>query len=109
MVLDAKTLPLKILGQMNVHHSVSAPPSAVALAPEQHLALLAAPNHVDPADPTKLITESFLQVITIKDGNPVLAKEIALPRQPIAVAIDRRGTERYGAKRRRTFPFQDRA
>jgi DNA-binding beta-propeller fold protein YncE len=99
VVLDAKTLPVKILGQVNVHHSVSAPPSAVALAPDEHLALLAAPNRVDPADPTKLIAESFLQVITIKDGNPVMAKEIALPHQPIAVVIDRRGTQAFTVQR----------
>ena len=99
MVLDARTLPLKTLGKVDVHHSVSAPPSSVALSPDEHLALLAAPNRVDPADPTKLIAESFLQVIAIKDGNPSLTKEIPLPHQPIAVTIDRQGTRAFTVQR----------
>jgi DNA-binding beta-propeller fold protein YncE len=78
VVLDAAKFPPRIIGQTAVHHSVSAPPTAVALSPDEKVALLAAPNRIDPANPTQLIAESFLQV--------------PLPHQPQSVAINKAGT-----------------
>ena len=92
VVLDAAKFPPRIIGQTAVHHSVSAPPTAVALAPDEKIALLAAPNRIDPADPTKLIAESFLQVIAIDGANTRVTQQIPLPHQPQSVAINKAGT-----------------
>ena len=92
VVLDAGSSPPRILGETQVHHSVSAPPSAVALAPGGHLALLAAPDRIDPQNPTQLAPESYLQVIAIRHGRPRLLQRIALPHQPLSVAIAATGT-----------------
>lgn len=92
VVVDAGSSPPRILGETEVHHSVSAPPSAVALAPGGHLALLAAPNRIDPRHPGKFAPESYLQVIAIQHGRPRLVKRIPLPYQPFSVAIDSVGT-----------------
>lgn len=92
VVLDARSSPARILGETEVHHSVSSPPSAIALAPGGHLALLAAPNRIDPRHPAELTPESYLQVITIQHGRPRLVKRIPLPHQPLSVAISPAGT-----------------
>ena len=92
VVLEGKSFPPHIVGQTVVHHSVSAPPSSVALSPDEKIALLAAPNQIDPNDPTKLRAESFLQVITIDRVNTRVLKQIPLPHQPLAVAINKAGT-----------------
>jgi hypothetical protein len=92
VVLDAATFPPRIIGQTAVHHSVSAPPTAVALSPDEKIALLAAPNRIDPANPTQLIAESFLQVIAIDGANTRMTQQIPLPHQPQSVAINKAGT-----------------
>jgi len=92
VVLDAAKFPPRIIGQTVVHHSVSAPPTAVALSPDEKVALLAAPNRIDPANPTQLIAESFLQVIAIDGANTRVTQQIPLPHQPQSVAINKAGT-----------------
>src|SRR5690348_2279915 len=57
-VIDAGSFPAKLLGQVAVEHSVAAPPFAVALSPDEKLALVGAANKVDPADKTKLVVDS---------------------------------------------------
>jgi DNA-binding beta-propeller fold protein YncE len=91
VVLDAGSFPPHIVGQTEAHHSVSAPPTAVAVTPDHRIALLAAPNRVDAADPTKLVTEAFLQVIDVDGAKTHLLKRIDLPHQPISVAISKSG------------------
>lgn len=92
VVLDARSFPPRIVGETTVHHSVSAPPSAVALAPGGQVALLAAPDRIDPKKRTGFEPESFLQVIVIRQGRPHVVKRIALPHQPVSVAINSAGT-----------------
>lgn len=92
VVLDAARFPPRIIGQTAVHHSVSAPPTAVALSPDEKIALLAAPNRIDPAHPTRLIPESFLQVIAIDGAHTHVTQRIPLPHQPQSVAINKAGT-----------------
>jgi 6-phosphogluconolactonase (cycloisomerase 2 family) len=91
VVMDAATFPPRIVGQVEVHHGVIAPPTSVAITPDHSLALLAVPNRVDPADPTKLIAESFLQVIALDGAKSRLAARVDLPNQPASVAISKTG------------------
>jgi DNA-binding beta-propeller fold protein YncE len=90
-VIDAATFPAKLVGQVEVQHSVAAPPFAVALSPDEKLALVAAPNKIDPADKGKLVTETFIQVVDVGARPPRLIDRVALPHQPIGVSINRQG------------------
>lgn len=90
-VIDAATFPAKLLGQVEVQHSVTAPPFAVALSPDEKLALVAAPNKVDPTDKSKLVAEKLIQVVDVAARPPRLIDRVALPYQPIGVSITRRG------------------
>jgi hypothetical protein len=53
VVLDTTSFPLRIVGQVDVEHSVIAPPMAIALSPSEKLALVAAPKRLDPANKTR--------------------------------------------------------
>ena len=90
-VIDAGSFPAKLLGQVAVEHSVAAPPFAVALSPDETLALVGAANKVDPADKTKLVVDSFIQVIDVAARPPRLVERVTLPHQPIGVSINRQG------------------
>jgi DNA-binding beta-propeller fold protein YncE len=79
------------VGQVEVQHSVTAPPFAVAVSPDETLALVAAPNKVDPADKSKLVIEKFIQVVDVGARPPRLIDRVALPHQPIGVSINRQG------------------
>jgi DNA-binding beta-propeller fold protein YncE len=90
-VIDAGSFPAKLLGEVAVEHSVTAPPFAVALSPDEKLALVGAPNKVDPADKTKLVLDSFIQVIDVAARPLRLVERVTLPHQPIGVSINRQG------------------
>lgn len=91
VIMDAAAFPPRIVGQVEVHHGVIAPPTSVAITPDHSLALLAVPNRVDPADPSKLVAESFLQVIALDGAKSRLAERVELPNQPASVAISKTG------------------
>jgi DNA-binding beta-propeller fold protein YncE len=90
-VIDAASFPAKLLGQVAVEHSVAAPPFAVALSPDEKLALVGAANKVDPADKTRLVVDKFIQVIDVATRPPRLVERVTLPHQPIGVSINRQG------------------
>jgi len=48
VILDAAVFPPKVVGQVEVHHSVIAPPMAVAISPDETIALVSAPNRLNP-------------------------------------------------------------
>lgn len=74
-VIDAGSFPTKLLGQVVVEHSVAAPPFAVALSPDEKLALVGVANKVDPADKAKLVVDSFIQVLDVPARPPRLVDE----------------------------------
>jgi DNA-binding beta-propeller fold protein YncE len=91
VVLDVSGFPPKIVSQVEVHHSVIAPPMAVAISPDEKLALVSAPNHLDPNDKTKLVPEAFIQVIDLEATPIKLVERVALKSQPVGVSINRAG------------------
>jgi DNA-binding beta-propeller fold protein YncE len=91
VVIDAANFPPKIVSQVEVEHSVVAPPMAVALTPDEKLALVSAPAKPDPADKTKLVRDKFLQVVDLSANPPKVIDKVALPHQPVGIAIARSG------------------
>ena len=63
----------------------------MALSPDETLALVGATNKLDPADKTKLVVDSLIQVIDVAARPPRLVERVTLPHQPIGVSIDRQG------------------
>src|SRR5438552_16753695 len=92
LVIDAASFPPKTVGQVELLHSVIAPPTAVALSPDEKPALVAAPNKVDPQDKSKTAVEKFLQVVDLDSSPPKVIDKVALPNQPIGVSINKAGT-----------------
>ncbi|HSB80503.1 MAG TPA: YncE family protein, partial [Candidatus Methylomirabilis sp.] len=90
-VLDTSTFPPKVLGQVELEHSVTAPPMAIALSPDEKLALVSAPNRVNPADRTKVVTDNFIQVVDLETMPPKVIGKVDLGRHPLGVSISRKG------------------
>ncbi|HJT07956.1 MAG TPA: hypothetical protein VJ747_13580 [Stellaceae bacterium] len=89
-VIDTGRFPAKLLGQIVAEHDVAAP-FAVALDPDEKLALLGAANKVDAADRSKLVVDSFIQVVDVAARPTRLVERVALPHRPIGVSINRQG------------------
>jgi 6-phosphogluconolactonase (cycloisomerase 2 family) len=90
-VIDASVWPPKLKAEIEVQHSVAAPPSAVALSPDEKLALVGAPNKVDPKDKTKTVVEKFVQVVDLEAQPPAVSDKVEVPHQPIGVAFSKDG------------------
>ena len=71
-ILDLGQSPVKVLGTVNnVPGSVVGPPTAVAITPDESLALIAASTQIDPADKTKTKPDTRVSVVDLK-GQKVL-------------------------------------
>ena len=88
-VLDASSFPPRVVGEVEVSHSVVGPPTCVAITPDEKLALVGAPMKVDPNDKTKLAPESILQVVDLETSPPTVISRMALPSRPVGVSINR--------------------
>ena len=101
VILDAAVFPPKVVGQVEVHHSVIAPPMAVAISPDETIALVSAPNRLNPdaqivhgsrATNAWFIREPFIQVIDLEASPPRLIDRVALSTQAYGVSINKAGT-----------------
>jgi DNA-binding beta-propeller fold protein YncE len=101
VILDATVFPPKVVGQVEVHHSVIAPPMAVAISPNETIALVSAPNRLNPDAPivhgsratnSWFIREPFIQVIDLEASPPRLIDRVALSTQAYGVSINKAGT-----------------
>jgi DNA-binding beta-propeller fold protein YncE len=91
VVIDAAGFPPKTVGQVEVQHSVIGPPMAVALSPDERLALVSAPNKLDPADNTKLIPEKFIQVVDLTSSPIKVIDRVHLNSHPWGVSFNKAG------------------
>ncbi len=91
-VLDASTFPPKVIGEVEVKHSVIGPPMGVALTPDETLALVSCPMDVDTsATPPKLVPANEVQVVDLATSPPTIVNRIALPSRPCGLSISRSG------------------
>lgn len=89
-VIDASKLPLKIVQNITVAHTLFGPPSAVAITPDGKLAIVSSPNHLD-AD-RKPVNDNFLQVVELGQGDSTVVQKIPTDATPQGLAINRAGT-----------------
>src|SRR5262245_29325844 len=57
-IIDLKSSPPKIVGSVNAPASVVGPPSSVAVAHDESLALVSAATQIDRSDPTQVVHEN---------------------------------------------------
>jgi DNA-binding beta-propeller fold protein YncE len=70
---------------------VTAPPTGVALTPDEKLALVSAPMKVSPTDKTKQVPDNILQVVDLEASPPAVIGRMAMPSRPVGVSINRAG------------------
>jgi DNA-binding beta-propeller fold protein YncE len=91
-ILDLKTSPPKIIGEVEAPGSVVGPPFSVAITPDEDLALVTSSMKVDPADPTKTVPDNRLSVIDLRARPPAVVATLETGKGPSGVSINRQGT-----------------
>jgi hypothetical protein len=91
-LLDLGVSPPKIVAEIAAPASVVGPPSSVAIAPDESIALVANSIKVDPADPKKTVPDNRLSVIDLKATPPAVSATIEVGAGAAGVAINPAGT-----------------
>ena len=91
-VLDATGFPPRKIAEIEIQHTVTAPPMTIAITPDEKLALVSAPNRVDPNDKTKIVTDNYMQIVDLEADPPRLIDRVQLGRHPVGVSVNRAGT-----------------
>lgn len=91
-IIDMKSLPPRLLDEIEVPGSVAGPPLSVAVAPDESIALVSSGQKISPADPTKLVTDNRLSVIDLTQRPPRVINTLTTGAAPAGVSINRAGT-----------------
>ena len=86
-VIDLSVSPPKVVAQLDAPGSVVGPPQAVAIAPDESLALVAASTKIDPSDPTKTVNDNRLSVIDLKASPPAVIATVTVGAAPTGVSF----------------------
>jgi DNA-binding beta-propeller fold protein YncE len=111
--IDLRANPPKVLAEMEIPNSVAGPPSNVAIAPKEEIALVTSNMVIDAADPTKQIADDRVTVIDLtalkpslvgrltkavglakntKDPAPRVLATLKAGKGPAGIAINKAGT-----------------
>jgi DNA-binding beta-propeller fold protein YncE len=91
-VIDLKTSPPRVIGEVPAPVSVVGPPLSVAVTPDESLAIVTASNKVDPADPKKQAPNNQVTVIDIKANPPTVLSTLEAGKGASGISINRAGT-----------------
>jgi DNA-binding beta-propeller fold protein YncE len=98
-ILDLRTTPPKIVGELKVPNSVVGPPQNVALSPDESIAIVTSSNKIDPADPGKTAPDDRVTVIDLKASPPSIITTLHAGAGASGVSINRAGTMALVANR----------
>ena len=90
-VIDLSASPLRVLGQVVVPVTVAGPPQTVAVSPDESIALVTSGQKIDPANPSKTISDNRLSVIDLKVRPPQLLTTLTLGAGAAGVSFNRDG------------------
>jgi DNA-binding beta-propeller fold protein YncE len=90
-IIDLSTSPPKIIGEVQAPTSVVGPPSSVAVAADESIALVTAATKIDPADPKKVVPDNKVSVIDLKASPPAVAGTAEAGAGAAGIAINRDG------------------
>lgn len=91
-LIDMKTLPPRLLDEIEVPGSVFGPPLSVAVAPDETIALVTSALKISPADPGRTVADNRLSVIDLTQRPPRVIATLATGASPAGVSINRAGT-----------------
>ena len=91
-VLDATGFPPRKVAEIEIQHTVTAPPMTIAITADEKIALVSAPNRVDPNDKTKVVTDTYMQIVDLESDPPKLVDRVQLGKHPLGVSVNRAGT-----------------
>jgi DNA-binding beta-propeller fold protein YncE len=91
-VIDLGVSPPKVVGELKAPSSVVGPPTNVAIAPDESIALVSSNMKLDPADPKKLVPDNRLSVIDLKANPPAVIATLETGLGPAGISINRAGT-----------------
>jgi len=91
-VIDLGVSPPKVVGELKAPSSVVGPPTNVAIAPDESIALISSNMKLDPADPKKLVPDNRLSVIDLKANPPAVIATLETGLGPAGISINRAGT-----------------
>ncbi|NUM52066.1 MAG: YncE family protein [Candidatus Hydrogenedentes bacterium] len=90
-ILDFASFPPSVRHVTGVSNSVIGPPSNVAVAPDESIALVADSIQQDPADTSKYVPASRIYVLDLQSDPPSVIQEIEGGKQPSGLSITRDG------------------
>jgi DNA-binding beta-propeller fold protein YncE len=90
-IIDLNASPPKIVAEVKAPASVVGPPSSVAVAPDESIALVTAATKIDPADPKKVIPDNVVSVIDLKASPPAVVASAEAGAGAAGIAINRAG------------------
>lgn len=88
-ILDLKANPPKVIGEVPAPTNVSGPPTTIAVAPDESIALVTSHSKVDPQDPKKLVADNRVTVIDLKAKKAVATLEAG--KSPAGVSFNPKG------------------
>ena len=91
-VIDLNVFPPRVIATLDVPGGVSGPPQAVAITPDERLALVTSSQKPDPATPGRVVSNDVLTVIDLQAKPPVVAATLHTGGQAGGVSINRAGT-----------------
>jgi DNA-binding beta-propeller fold protein YncE len=91
-IIDMKSMPPRLLDEIEVPASVAGPPLSVAVAPDESLALVTSAVKVSPTDPSKTVPDNRLSVIDLTMRPPRVIATLTTGASPAGVSINRAGT-----------------
>lgn len=90
-IIDLGSFPPSLLAELAVPASVVGPPSSVAVAPDESIALVTAAEKINPKDPTKRIPDNRVSVIDLKATPPRLIATLESGAGAAGVSINHAG------------------
>jgi len=90
-IIDLGASPPKVVAEVRAPTSVVGPPSSVAVAPDESIALVASATKLDPADPKKTVPNNQVSVIDLKASPPAVVTTIESGAGAAGVAINPAG------------------
>lgn len=91
-LIDLNAKPPRVLAELPVPASVVGPPTSVAVAPDESIALVTRASKLDPTDPTKVVPDDTLSVIDLSANPPAVIATLKAGLGASGVSFNKQGT-----------------
>lgn len=91
-IVDMGVFPPKVIAELDAPGGVAGPPQAVAITPDESLALVASSTRVDPMTPGRSLPNDVLTVVDLRAKPPAVIATLHAGGQAGGVSINRAGT-----------------